>query len=157
MAADCVKVSIKEEGEPSGLAMMMLQYFEQNISDFDYKNRQASKITGKIAIEAAEGDVGITVHFKGDEIEISEGCFPTVDMFVRGGIFDITELDTGGSGGALGKIFGGKLRIESAWKHPFVYLSRGIQLRALVVAGEPDGALAAVPAIRPGFSWSGFH
>ena len=118
MAADRVKVTLKEEGEPSGLAMMMLQYFEQNINDFDYKGEQASKIMGTVSVEAAEGDVGITLHFKGDEIEISEGCLPSVDMFVRGGIFDITELATGGSGGALGKIFSGKLRIESAWKHP---------------------------------------
>jgi hypothetical protein len=118
MAADRVKITVREEGEPSGLAMMMLQYFEQNIDDFDYKSRQASKITGTMAMQATEGDVGITLHFKGDEIEISEGCLPKVDLFVSGGIFDITELATGGSGGAFGKLFSGKLRIESAWKHP---------------------------------------
>ena len=122
MAVDRVKVTIKEDGEPSGLAMMMLQYFEQNIGDFEYKSEQASRITGKVAVEAAEGNVGITLHFRGDRIEICDGCLPDADMSVRGGIFDITELATGGSGGTLGKLFGGKLRIESAWKHPLFAL-----------------------------------
>jgi len=138
MAADRVKVTIKEEGEPSGLAMMMLQYFEQNINDFDYKSEQASKIMGKAAIEAVEGDVGITLHFKGAEIEISEGCLPNVKMFVRGGIFDITELATGASGGALRKIFSGKLTIEAVWKHPLFALrvARFMSLPAEMRAGD---------------------
>lgn len=138
MATDRVKVTIKGQGEPSGLAMMMLQYFEQNINDFDYKSEQASKIMGNVAIEAAEGNVGITLHFKGDEIEISEGCHPNVNMFVRGGIFNITELATGGSGGTLGKIFSGKLRIESAWKHPlFAFrVARFMRLPAEIRAAE---------------------
>lgn len=118
MAEQNVRVSIKGEGEPSGLALMLFQYFEQNLRDFGYKNEQARKIAGKLAIEATEGNVGVTLHFKGDEIEISEGRLPNADMFVRGGIFDITELAAGGSGGALGKIFSGKLRIESVWRHP---------------------------------------
>lgn len=138
MTADRVKVTIKGDGEPSGLAMMMLQYFEQNINDFGYKSEQASKIMGKVAVEAAEGDVGITLHFKGDRIEIFEGCLPDVNMFVRGGIFDITELATGGSGGALGKIFSGKLKIESAWKHPLFALrvARFMSLPAEMRVGD---------------------
>jgi hypothetical protein len=113
------KVDIVTEGagEPSGLAMMLAQYFEQNLRDFPRKSGQALRISGKLSIEAVEGDVAVTVCFRGGEIAIREGSDAGADMFVRGGIFSITELATG-SPGAIGKIFGGKIRIRSAWKHP---------------------------------------
>lgn len=122
MVADRVKVTTTGEGQPSGLAMMMLQYIEQNINEFDDKNEQASNIKGAVAIEAAEGGVGVTLLFKGDEIEIAEGCLPNADMVVRGGIFDITELAAGAASGNLRKICSGRLKIESAWRHPMFAL-----------------------------------
>jgi hypothetical protein len=138
MAEENVKLTFKEEGEPSGLAMMLLQYFEQNLHDFGYKNDQARRLVGKVAIEATEGDVAVSLHFKENEIEISEGRLPDADMFVRGSIFDITELATGETGGALGKIVSGRLKIKSAWKHPlFAYRVFGfMNLPAEMKAGS---------------------
>jgi hypothetical protein len=160
MVTDRIKVTLKEDGEPSGLAMMMLQYFEQNINDFDYKSKQASRITGTAAIEATEGDVGVTLHFKGDQIEIADGCLPDVNMFVRGGIFDITELATGASGGALRKIVSGKLTIESAWKHPlfalrvarFMSLPKEMRTNADTKAGSIGWKLAIGAAAIAGLA-----
>lgn len=117
MSPERVLVSLRGNDEPSGLSMIMLQYFEQNIRDFQYKSEQARAITGKLAIEAVEGDVGVTLDFKGNEIEISEGCASDAKLFIRGGIFDLTELAAGGSGG-IGKLLGRKLKTQSAWKHP---------------------------------------
>ncbi|RJP25685.1 MAG: hypothetical protein C4520_02085 [Candidatus Abyssobacteria bacterium SURF_5] len=113
-----MKVSLEGNGEPSGLAMMLFQYFEQNLGDCEYKRRQACRIRGKMAIEASEGNIGVTVQFKGDSIEISSGCFPNADLSMRGGIFDIAEAASSGSGKAIEKIMSGKLKIESAWRHP---------------------------------------
>jgi hypothetical protein len=145
MAEQSVKVTFKEAGEPSGLAMLLLQYFEQNLHDFSYKNDQARKLVGKMAIEATEGDVAVSLRFKGDEIEISEGRLPDADMFVRGSIFDITELATGKPGGALGKIVGGKLKITSAWKHPlFAYRVAGFMNLPAEMKVESRPAKSAV-------------
>jgi hypothetical protein len=142
-----VKVILKEEGEPSGLAMMMLQYFEQNICEFDYKRKEAAALMGKLTLEAAEGQVGITVYFKGGKIEIFDGCHPNADMFVRGGIFDITELATGGSGGTVGKLLSGKLKIKSAWRHPF-FAFRVARFMSLPAEMKTDAAAA-----KRSFKW----
>jgi len=117
MPEDRVKIILKDAEEPSGLAMIFAQYFEQNIGEFSYKNKQAMKTRGKLAIEALEGDVAVTVDFKGGEIEIADGRDPGADIFVRGGIFSLTELAVGGTG-ALKKLAGGDLTVRSAWKHP---------------------------------------
>ena len=117
MQADRVKITLRGTEEPSGLAMMFLQYFEQNVRDFPEKNRQARKINGKLAIEALEGNVGVTVNFKNEEIEITDGCASENELFVRGGIFALTELAAGGTG-ALGKIASREIKLHSAWKHP---------------------------------------
>jgi len=121
MQTDRVKITLKDTEEPSGLAMIFLQYFEQNVRDFSYKSKQAWKIRGKLAIEALEGNVAITVDFKDGEIEIADGRDSGANMFVRGGIFSLTELATGGTG-ALKKLAGGDLMVHSAWKHPLFAL-----------------------------------
>ena len=46
MAVDRVKVTITEDGEPSGLAMMMLQYFEQNINGFEDNGQSCDRSGG---------------------------------------------------------------------------------------------------------------
>ena len=121
MQEDRVRVTLKGGEEPSGLAMIFLQYFEQNIRDFPYKNKQAVRIRGTLALEALEGNVGVTVDFKKHEIEITDGCVSDADMVVRGGIFSLTDLAAGGVG-ALKTILGGEIKIHSAWKHPFFAL-----------------------------------
>lgn len=135
---DRVKVTYAGPGEPSGLATMLGQYFEQNIRDFTRKNDQALRTIGKLAVEAIEGDVGITVSFRGEEIEISEGADADADMFVRGGIFSITELATGAPG-VVRKILGGELKIRSAWKHP-VFALRAAGFMSLPAEMRVEGA-----------------
>ncbi|UCD56062.1 MAG: hypothetical protein JSV16_09420 [Candidatus Hydrogenedentota bacterium] len=117
MQADRVKITIKGADEPSGLALMLSQYLEQNIRDFAKKNVQAMKIRGTLALEATEGNVGVTLSFKGREIEIADGCASDAKMSVRGGIFSLTELATGGTD-ALKKVGRGELKLHSAWRHP---------------------------------------
>ncbi len=121
MSSESVKVTIAQSGEPSGLAMIMLQYFEQNIRDFSYKSRQARKIRGKMTFEAVEGDVGVTLSFKDEGIEITDGCADDATMSVRGGIFDLTGL-AAGAPGTLGNVLRGKVKVQSAWRHPIFAL-----------------------------------
>lgn len=135
---DRVKVTLAGPGEPSGLATMLSQYFEQNIRDFSRKSDQARRIRGKLAVEAVEGDVAITIHFKGDEIEIRAGADGDADMFVRGGIFSITELATGAPGAAR-KILGGELKVRSAWKHP-IFALRAAGFMSLPAEMRVEGA-----------------
>jgi hypothetical protein len=136
-ADDRVKVVIAEGNEPSGLASMLAQYFEQNIRDFQRKSDQAKRINGTLAVEAVEGDVAVTINFKGEEIEIRDGGDSGADMFVRGGIFSINELATGAPG-AFKKILSGELTIRSAWKHPlFAFrVARFMSMPAELKAGD---------------------
>ncbi|RJP68047.1 MAG: hypothetical protein C4532_13500 [Candidatus Abyssobacteria bacterium SURF_17] len=111
-------------GEPSGLAMMLAQYFEQNIRDFPRKNEQASRIRGALAIRALEGDVNVTLRFKNGEIEILDGRADDAKVLICGGIFSLTELATGGAS-ALRKFATGELKTHSAWKHPLLMFRVG--------------------------------
>jgi hypothetical protein len=121
MQAGPVTVRLAGAEESSGLAMMLSQYLEQNLRDFPEKSEQAVRIRGRLALEATEGDVGVTLDFRGGKIEIADGCAPDATIFVHGGIFSITELATGGKG-ALREILQGRLKVRSAWKHPiFVF------------------------------------
>lgn len=144
---DQAKVAVVAPEEPSGLASMLAQYFEQNIDDFPRKSDQARKVRGKLAIEAVEGDVAVTVSFVGDRIEISEGCDAGADMFVRGGIFDINELALGGAG-ALGKIARGRIKIRSTWRHP-VFALRVARFMSLPAELKSGGS--ASPAMTLGW------
>ena len=139
-----IKVALTGADEPSGLAMMMSQYFEQNIRDFPEKTRQALNIRGKLAIEASEGDVGVTLVFRGGEIEVADGCASDAEIFVRGGIFSLTELATGGASAFL-RIVRGELKVRSAWKHPVFALrvARFMSLPAEMKSGDAQRARAA--------------
>jgi hypothetical protein len=141
---DRVKVVFAESDEPSGLASMLAQYFEQNIRDFQRKSDQAVGIKGKLAVEAIEGDVAVTINFKGEEIEIRDGGDTGADMFVRGGIFSINELAMGAPG-AFKKILGGELKIRSAWKHPLFALRVARFMSMPAELKTNGGSLAAIP------------
>ena len=128
--------------------MMLAQYFEQNIGDFPRKNAQALKVAGKLAIEAIEGNVAVTLHFTGKEIEIHEGSDADADMFVRGGIFSITELATGASG-AFKKMAGGDLAIRSAWRHPmFAFRVARFMSMPSEIKREEAGSRAGLPWLK---------
>ena len=117
MQGDPVRVTLAATGEPSGLAMMLAQYFEQNLRDCPQKRHQAERIRGTLGIVAREGDVGVTVQFMGGEIRITDGSAPDAHLSVYGGIFSLTELATGGVG-AMRKLAQGELTVRAAWKHP---------------------------------------
>jgi hypothetical protein len=138
-----VRVKFAQSEEPSGLASMLAQYFEQNIEDYQRKSDQAMRINGKFAVEAVEGDVAVTINFKGEEIEIRDGCDTGADMFVRGGIFSINELATGGPG-AVKKMLGGELQIRSAWKHP-LFAFRVARFMSMPAELKTGGGSATIP------------
>lgn len=143
MEADPVKVSLKGDGEPSGLAMMLVQYFEQNARDFGRKNRQARKLRGKLALEATEGNVCVTVNFKGDEIEIADGYEPDARLLLKGGIFSLTEL-AGGGPNSLKKILRGELKTRAIWRRPFFAL-RVARFMSLPREMKAQAAKASLP------------
>ena len=43
---------------------MMLQYLEQNFSDFQYKVDQGLRIRGNVAVEVDKG-IAVTINFQG--------------------------------------------------------------------------------------------
>lgn len=145
MADQRVRVAVTGPGEPSGLATMLADYFEQNIRDFPDKSVQAQRIRGTLTIEAAEHDVGVTVRFTDGMIEITDGCAAAATMSVRGEIFALTQLATGGRG-AWAHMARGDLTIRSAWKHPAFAFRVARFLRVPDAAGS--GMAAAARALR---------
>lgn len=137
------KISLAGGEESSGLAAMLSQYFDQNLRDFPRKRRQAQKISGKLSVEALEGGVEVTITFSNGEIEIADGSAPDAKMNVRGGIFSLTELATGGTG-ALGRILQGKLRVRAAWRHP-IFAYRVARFMSLPNEMKSDTAALARP------------
>ncbi len=101
------------EGEAlNGLGMLLKQYLEQNLAEFEAKARQAFRIRGRVAVEVDKG-IAITISFQGERIQI------------KNGVRDHPDLHLSSSYLLLSKVLSGKA-------NPYLELiRRNIKLQAL--------------------------
>ena len=71
------------EGNLSGLGMMMKQYLEQNLAEFDYKVRQGLGLRGRVSV-TVEKSIAVTVTFDGSKIYIENGIQGRPDLNLKG-------------------------------------------------------------------------
>ena len=102
----------------SGLALMTGQYLEQILAATPARQRRARSLRGRLALEATDADVVITVSFRGDRIDIEDGAVPPLDAYVGGPYIALTELLAGRANPLIEHLRGG-LRVRSSLRRPF--------------------------------------
>ncbi len=102
----------------SGLALMTGQYLDQILAATPAKQRRVRSLRGRLALEATDADVVITVSFRGDRIDIEDGAVPPLDAYVGGPYIALTEL-LAGRANPLVEHLRRRLRVRSSLRRPF--------------------------------------
>jgi putative sterol carrier protein len=114
-----VQVRLLDGEASSGLALMTMQYLEQTLADDPAKQRQARKLRGRLGLEATDGEVIITISFRGNEIEIQDGAVPPLDAYIAGPYLSLVDL-MGGRANPVMEHLRGRLRVRSSLRYPFL-------------------------------------
>ncbi|MDO8616296.1 MAG: hypothetical protein Q7T33_11280 [Dehalococcoidia bacterium] len=117
MAAPAVRVRLAD-GARSGLASMVQQFLEQDLTDFEGKRRRASRLRGKLAMTAVDHEVTVTLEFAGDQISIWDGERAPLDASIAGPYRSLVGLLQGESH-PLVEHLRGRLRVRSSLRKPF--------------------------------------
>ena len=90
------RVSVRAaEGQTlNGLGMMLLQYLEQNLGEFDRKVEAALRLRGRVSVEV-EKEIATTLSFHGDAIEIENGVGPDPDLHLKSSYLLLSKILTG--------------------------------------------------------------
>jgi putative sterol carrier protein len=77
-----VSVSLADAESPSGLALMTYQYLVQTLDQEPERRRDAARLRGRLALEATDAGVAITLVFEGDRIKVQDGIATPVDGYI---------------------------------------------------------------------------
>jgi len=113
-----VRVRLPEGEESSGLGLMTGQYLEQILDAAPAKQRRARSLRGRLALEATDAGVTITVSFCGDRIDIEDGAVPPLDAYVGGPYVALTDLLAGRVNPVMEHLRR-RLRVRSSLRRPF--------------------------------------
>lgn len=89
-----VAVSTVEGERLNGLGMMLVQYLEQNLAEFEQKVERALRLRGRVSVEVEKG-VATTVSFLGDRILVENGVCRNPDLHIRGSYLLLARILSG--------------------------------------------------------------
>jgi len=81
-ASDLVSVRLLDAESPSGLALMPYQYLVQTLDEEPERRREAAALRGRLALEATDASVAITLIFEGERISVQDGIMAPVDGYI---------------------------------------------------------------------------
>ncbi|TET96590.1 MAG: SCP2 sterol-binding domain-containing protein [Dehalococcoidia bacterium] len=113
-----VRVCLVQGERSSGLSLMTSQYLEQILAGAPAKQRRARSLRGRLALEATDAKVTITVSFRGDRIDIEDGAVPPLDAYVGGPYVALTDLLAGRANPVMEHLHR-RLRVRSSLRRPF--------------------------------------
>jgi putative sterol carrier protein len=90
-----VSVSLADAESPSGLALMTYQYLIQTLDAEPERRREAAGLRGRLALEATDAGVAITLVFEGERIKVQDGIGATVDGYIGGPFMLLLRLLSG--------------------------------------------------------------
>jgi hypothetical protein len=105
-------------GADSGLASIVQQYLEQDLTEFADKRRLALRLRGRLAMTAKDYGTSVTVEFRGNEIAIWDGERPPLDASIVGPYRGLTRLLQGRANPLLEHLRG-RLHVRSSLRRPF--------------------------------------
>lgn len=111
-----IAVVAKEGERLNGLGMMMLQYLEQNFSDFREKQEAGRRIQGCMSVEVEKG-IGVTLDFQGDRIVIENGVREEPDLHLRSSYLLLSRVLSGKANPYL-EVLRGNVRLLAFPKRP---------------------------------------
>jgi hypothetical protein len=106
-----VRVRLEDAAE-SGLASIVQQYLEQDLTDFEGKRRRAARLRGRVAMTASDHEATVTLDFTGDEIVIWDGERQPLDASIVGPHRSLVRLLQGEAHPLLEHLRG-RLRVHS--------------------------------------------
>ena len=107
-----------DDAATSGLASIVQQFLEQQLADSTHRRRRASRLRGRLGLTATDYDTSVTVDFRGDEIEISDGSIGPLDATIAGPYQSLTKLLQGRSNPLIEHLRG-RLKVTSRMRDPF--------------------------------------
>jgi hypothetical protein len=107
-------ISVEEaEGQQlNGLGMMMFQYLEQNLADFQYKVKEGLLIRCRVSVEVERG-IAVTTTFLGERIILENGVSPDPDLYLKSSYLLLTKV-LSGKANPLWELFKGNIKL-GAW------------------------------------------
>ncbi|MBU2549840.1 MAG: hypothetical protein KKB20_15610 [Proteobacteria bacterium] len=126
----------------NGLGMMMLQYLEQNLGEFDYKVRQGLGLRCRVAVQVEKG-IATSIAFLGERIEIQNGIDDRADLVLKSSYITLSRILSGQAGPA-GEMLRGRVRLGARPRRPFQ------AMRVLRFLKVPSELLADRPKNRFG-------
>lgn len=119
------------DGAASGLAHIVQQYLEQDLTEFERKRRLAARLRGRISMTASDHGVSVTLAFRGDEITIFDGEQAPIDASIAGPYRALVRLMQG-EANPLVEHLRGRLRVRAR----FARLLLPLRLHRLVRLGS---------------------
>lgn len=89
-----ISVHSPSDQQINGLGMMIRQYLEQNLEDFDYKVEQGLKLRGCVSVEVEKG-ISTTIYFHGSTIRIENGVGLDPDLYMSSSYLLLAKTLTG--------------------------------------------------------------
>jgi len=81
-ATTLVSVRLVEAESASGLALMTYQYLVQTLDQEPERRREAAALRGRLALEATDASVAITLIFEGNQISVQDGIVAPADGYM---------------------------------------------------------------------------
>ena len=81
-ASNVVSVTLVDAESPSGLALMTYQYLVQTLDQEPERRREAAELRGRLALDATDAGVAITLIFEGERIRVQDGIAEPVDGYI---------------------------------------------------------------------------
>jgi putative sterol carrier protein len=136
--ANLVSVRLVEAESPSGLALMTYQYLIQTLEQEPEKRREAAALHGRLALEATDGGVAITLVFEGDRVSVEDGMAAPVDGYIGAPFMVLMRLLSGEQSPYLA-VVRRQLRVRPSPRRPFFPYRVFQLLKASSPAAEDAG------------------
>jgi hypothetical protein len=111
-----VSVRAAEGQSLNGLGMMLLQYLEQNLDEFDHKVEAALRLRGRVSVEVEKG-IATTVSFHGDAIEIENGVGANPDLHLKASYLLLTKI-LSGKANPYAEVIRGNIKVLALPRRP---------------------------------------
>ena len=115
-----IEVVPRGEGGLSGLGMMIQQYLEQNLAEFDDKVRQGLGLRGRVGV-VVEKDIAVTVTFDGAKIYVENGIAGRPDLHLKGSFVTLAGI-LSGQADPLVEVARGRVKLGGIPRRPLMAL-----------------------------------
>jgi hypothetical protein len=139
-----ISVASREGESLNGLGMMLQQYLEQNLAEFEQKAEAAHRIRGSVSVEVEKG-IAVTLSFLGNRILIENGVAQRPDLHLNGSYLLLSKI-LSGKASPFVEVMRGNIKLQAFPRKPLESLK---VLRFLKI--PPELLLEPVPSKRKAY------